>query len=40
MNVYTSMLIVAFVALLIATGLLAMELLRYGSYPWWNTSGS
>jgi len=40
MNVYTFMLIVAFISLLIGSALLFGELLRYGSYPWWNASGT
>ncbi len=35
------MLIISFLALVTACALLATELNRFGSYPWWNTaSGS
>ena len=37
-NVYTVMLILSFCALLTATMLLAMELNRFGSYPWWKAT--
>ena len=37
-DVYTMMLIVAFLAIVTACVLLAYELNRWGSYPWWNTS--
>jgi hypothetical protein len=35
LNVYTVMLIVAFVAITIACLLLYLELSRWGSFPWW-----
>lgn len=35
LNVYTVMLIIAFVALTIATLLLYLELAQWGSFPWW-----
>jgi hypothetical protein len=38
-NVYTVMLIISFLALVTACALLATELNRFGSYPWWNTTG-
>jgi hypothetical protein len=38
-NVYTVMLIISFLALVTACALLATELSRFGSYPWWNTAG-
>lgn len=34
-DIYTVMLIISFVAVLIACVLLVMELGTYGSYPWW-----
>jgi hypothetical protein len=34
-NIYTVMLILSFLALVTGTILLAMELQRYGDYPWW-----
>ena len=34
-DIYTIMLIISFVAILIACILLWVELSRYGSYPWW-----
>ena len=36
-NVYTMMLVIAFVCLVTACILLYQELTRWGSYPWWNT---
>ena len=39
-NVYTVMLIVSFLALVTACILLATELGRFGSYPYWNTSSA
>lgn len=39
-NIYTVMLILAFLALVTGTTLLAMELQRYGTYPWWRTPAS
>jgi len=36
-NVYTVMLIISFLALVTACALLATELNRFGSYPWWKT---
>lgn len=38
-NVYTVMLIISFMALVIACALLAVELGRFGGYPQWSTSG-
>lgn len=38
-NVYTMMLIIAFLALSIACLLLYLELRRWGSFPWWRTVG-
>lgn len=35
LNVYTVMLIISFLALLIACILLYMELNNYGKFPWW-----
>jgi hypothetical protein len=35
LNVFTVMLIVAFVAITIASLLLYLELRRWGSFPWW-----
>jgi hypothetical protein len=39
-SVYTMMLILSFFFVTIATVLMAYELNRYGSYPWWNTSAA
>ena len=39
-NIYTVMLILTFLALVTGTVLLAMELQRYGDYPWWRTPAS
>ena len=39
-NIYTVMLILSFLALVTGTILLAMELQRYGDYPWWRTPAS
>lgn len=39
-SVYTMMLILSFIFVTIATVLMAQELNRYGSYPWWNTSAA
>jgi hypothetical protein len=39
-NVYTVMLILAFLALVTGSVLLYMELGRYGTYPWWQTPAS
>ncbi|MDP6468461.1 MAG: hypothetical protein QF918_12015 [Pirellulaceae bacterium] len=36
-NVYTMMLVIAFVCLVTACILLYQELTLWGSYPWWNT---
>lgn len=36
-NIYTMMLILAFIAICIACTLLWMELQSFGSYPWWKT---
>lgn len=38
-NIYTVMLILAFVFIVTATIMLAMELNRFGTYPWWQTPG-
>lgn len=38
-NVYTMMLILAFVAICIACTVLWLELKEYGPYPWWKTEG-
>ncbi len=35
LNVYTVMLIIAFLALAIASLLLYLELTQWGSFPWW-----
>ncbi len=40
LSVYTMMLIVSFLAISIACLLLYLELKRWGSFPWWNTSGA
>ena len=37
-DVYSMMLILAFIAIIAACVLLAYELERWGDYPWWNTS--
>jgi hypothetical protein len=34
-NIYTVMLILAFLFIVTATVMLAMELNRFGTYPWW-----
>lgn len=39
-NIYTVMLILAFLALTTGSILLYMELNMYGSYPWWGTPGA
>jgi hypothetical protein len=39
-NIYTVMLILTFLALVTGTVLLALELNRYGEYPWWRTPAS
>jgi hypothetical protein len=39
LNVYTMMLILAFVAICIACTLLWFELQAYAPYPWWKTEG-
>ena len=36
-NIYTVMLMLSFLAIVIACAVLAMELNRFGSYPWWAT---
>ncbi len=36
-NVYTMMLVIAFICLVTACVLLYQELTLWGSYPWWNT---
>jgi hypothetical protein len=38
-NIYTVMLMLTFVFIVTATVMLAMELNRFGSYPWWQTPG-
>ena len=38
-NIYTVMLILAFLAIVTSCILLYMELTQFGNYPWWNTSG-
>lgn len=38
-NVYTMMLVIAFICLVTACVLLYQELTLWGSYPWWNTDG-
>ena len=38
LNVYTMMLIIAFIAISTACLLLYLELRRWGAPPWWNTS--
>jgi hypothetical protein len=38
-NIYTVMLILAFCAIFLACIILYVELLRFGNYPWWQTSG-
>jgi hypothetical protein len=38
-NVYTVMLIISFICIVTACALLYAELTRWGSYPWWSTSG-
>ena len=37
-NVYTVMLILSFCFIVVACMMLAMELNRYGSYPWWKAT--
>lgn len=37
-NIYTVMLILAFLAIVVSCVLLYMELTQYGSWPYWNTS--
>ena len=39
-NIYTVMLILAFVFIVTATVMLALELNRFGDYPWWQTPTS
>jgi hypothetical protein len=39
LNVYTMMLVIAFLAITTACLLLYLELRRWGSYPWWQTRG-
>jgi hypothetical protein len=34
-NIYTVMLILAFLFIVTATVMLALELGRFGTYPWW-----
>ena len=38
-NIYTVMLMLTFVFIVTATVMLAMELNRFGTYPWWQTPG-
>jgi hypothetical protein len=38
-NVYTMMLIIAFIAICVACVLLWFELQDYAPYPWWKTEG-
>jgi hypothetical protein len=38
-NIYTVMLILSFLAIVTACIILAMELNRFGAYPWWATPG-
>jgi hypothetical protein len=38
-NIYTVMLILAFLALTTGSILLYMELSQYGTFPYWNTTG-
>jgi hypothetical protein len=38
-NIYTVMLMLTFVFIVTATIMLAMELNRFGTYPWWQTPG-
>jgi len=38
-NIYTMMLILAFIAICIACTLLWLELQAFGAYPWWKTDG-
>ena len=41
LNVYTMMLLLSFIALLVGTILLVMELSKYGEFlDWWNTQGT
>jgi hypothetical protein len=37
-NIYTVMLLLAFVAIVTASIVLYVNLQQYGEYPWWNTS--
>ena len=37
-DIYTVMLIISFICIVTATILLYLELERWGSAPWWNTS--
>ena len=37
-NIYTVMLILAFLFIVTATVMLAMELNRFGTYPWWQVN--
>jgi hypothetical protein len=34
-NIYTMMLVISLVAIITGTTLLAMELNRFGEFPWW-----
>lgn len=38
-NVYTIMLVVAFLCITVACVILYLELKEYGAYPWWKTGG-
>lgn len=38
-NVYTALLLVTLLCLTIGSLMLYMELMRYGSFPWWKTDG-
>ena len=38
-NIYTMMLILAFIGICVACVLLLLELQEYGTFPWWKTSG-
>lgn len=37
-NIYTMMLILAFIGICVACVMLWLELQEYGSFPWWKTS--
>ena len=40
LNVYTMMLVVSFIAMTIASVMMYLELQKYGTYPWWDTSSA